>query len=155
MDYGLQHINRIFIKNDLADVQNIEGAGAAGGIGGGMIAFFNAKLTAGIDVFIQLFDFEKKVQKADLVITGEGRLDTQLFDGKVVGGVHKLCQKYQKPIVVVCGQVLEQEKLPLQKEQIYTVIEQAENFQDAIHNPLKYLEIIGKHLNTRTFKHKK
>lgn len=151
LDYGLQHLNRIFIKNGFADVQNIAAAGAAGGIGGGMIAFFNAKLTAGIDMFIQLFNLDDKVKNADLIITGEGRLDTQSFDGKVVGGVYKLCQKYQKPIVVVCGQVLEQGKLPLQKEQIKTVIEHAKDLQDALNNPLKYLEIIGQtieHSNT-------
>lgn len=143
LDYGLQYLNRIFVKNGLTSVQNIAGAGAAGGVGGGMIAFFNAKLISGIDMFIQLFNLEEKVKNADLVITGEGRLDTQSFDGKVVGGVYKLCQKYQKRMVVVCGQVLELEKLPLKNEQIYTVIEQAETLENAIKNPLKYLEIIG------------
>ncbi|MFK7948177.1 MAG: glycerate kinase [Saprospiraceae bacterium] len=143
LDYGLQHINRIFVKNGFTDVQNIAGAGAAGGIGGGMIAFFNAQLTAGIDMFIELFNLEKKVKNADLVITGEGRLDTQSFDGKVVGGLYKLCKKHQKSMIVVCGQVLESEKLPLKNKQIYTVIDQAENLENAINNPLKYLETIG------------
>jgi len=151
LDKGLQNLNRIFIQSGFQDVQKISGAGAAGGIGGGMVALFNAQQIAGIDLFINLFDLETKVQNADLIVTGEGRLDHQSFDGKVVGGVYKLCQKYHKTMAIVCGQYLECETIETKKLIIHTVIEKANSLTDAIEHSEKYLEAIGNELiNSRT-----
>lgn len=142
LDKGLQNLNQVFIENNLTNIQEISGGGAAGGIGGGMIALFEAKLIAGINMFIHLFDVEEKVKNTDLVITGEGRLDSQSFDGKVVGGIQKLCKKLGKPMVVVCGQHLNPENQTFDFP-IYTVIEKANSVEDAIQNAAQYLEQIG------------
>lgn len=146
LDKGLQNIHQVFINSGLQDVQKIEGAGAAGGVGGGMIALFGATQIAGIDLFINLFDLENQVKKADLIITGEGRLDNQSFDGKVVGGIYNLCQKYNKSIVIVCGQYLKCEEVETKNLQIYTVLEKAKSLNDAMKNTEKYLQIIGSEL---------
>jgi len=143
LDKGLQNLHQVFLENGLINVQKMAGAGAAGGIGGGMIALFNATQIAGIELFIQLFDIEKQVQEADLVITGEGRLDSQSFDGKVVGGIYQLCQKHQKRMIVVCGQHLNPTG-QIFNFPIYTVLERANSVADAIQNAQFYLEEIGK-----------
>jgi glycerate kinase len=146
LDNGLQNLNQIFIKSNFSDVQKISGAGAAGGVGGGMIALFNAQHIAGINLFINLFDLENQIKNADLIITGEGRLDSQSFDGKVVGGIYKLCQKHDIPMAIACGQYLEYEAIETKNLAIYTVIEKANSLSDAMENSEKYLEAIGSEL---------
>jgi len=104
LDAGLRHLDAIFWQQGYGRVQALPGAGAAGGVGGGMAALFGATLKPGIDLFIELFELEEKVQQADAVITGEGRLDEQSFQGKVAGGILRLCQQHQKPLYLICGQ---------------------------------------------------
>lgn len=148
LDKGLQNIREIFWENGLPDVQKIEGAGAAGGVGGGMMALFNAQQIAGIDLFISLFDVENQVKNADIVITGEGRLDDQSFDGKVVGGIYHLCQKYQKTMIVVCGQHHNPNNQPFNFP-IHTILADAKSVEDAIRNAKFYLHQIGRTLSIK------
>ena len=146
LDKGLQNLHQVFTNLGFPDVQKINGAGAAGGVGGGMIALFGARQIAGIDLFINLFNLENQVKNADFVITGEGRLDNQSFDGKVVGGIYKLCQKHGKSMAIVCGQYLKCEAIETKKLQIYTVLEKAKSVNDAMENTEKYLEQIGENI---------
>jgi glycerate kinase len=85
------------------EISEIPGAGAAGGLGAGMIAFCNAKLQKGVDVMLDLLDFENVIKDADLVITGEGKLDSQSKYGKVPVGVALRAKKYNKPVVAIVG----------------------------------------------------
>ncbi len=82
---------------------SLEGSGAAGGLGMGMVTFFKAELIRGIDEIIELFDIETKIKNADLVISGEGRIDSQTINGKVISGIAKLTKKYNKELIVFCG----------------------------------------------------
>ncbi len=75
------------------DVKDIPGAGAAGGLGAGLMAFLDAKLKSGIEVVIEAVNLEEALKDADLVITGEGKIDYQTIYGKVPIGVAKDCQK--------------------------------------------------------------
>lgn len=149
LDQGLRNVHQLFLKEGLPDVQAIPGAGAAGGVGGGMVAFFGASLTAGIQLFIELFDLEAKVKQADVVITGEGQLDEQSLQGKVVGGIGRLCEKYQKPLVVVCGQ----NKLSVeitqtsQIGQIKSIMDYATSIEEAMEKTEEFLEKIGEELS--------
>ena len=145
LDEGLQNIHQVFLNSGLQDVQKIKGAGAAGGVGGGMIALFNAQQIAGIDLFIDLFNIEQQIQNADIVITGEGRLDSQSFDGKVVGGIYKMTQKHNKELIVVCGQDLKDYKQEVNFP-IYSILEYTSSVEDAIENSVTYLTEIGKKL---------
>lgn len=105
LDEGLAHLAKI-IKRDLhIEVKDIKGAGAAGGLGAGSIAFLQSKLTKGIDVILDTIKFDKLVSKADIVFTGEGKFDSQSLHGKVVMGVANRSQKYKTPVIVVTGAI--------------------------------------------------
>lgn len=105
LDEGLAHLAKI-IKRDLhIEVKDIKGAGAAGGLGAGSIAFLQSKLTKGIDVVLDTINFDKLVSKADIVFTGEGKFDSQSLHGKVVMGVANRSQKYKTPVIVVTGAI--------------------------------------------------
>ncbi|HEO1293774.1 TPA: glycerate kinase [Streptococcus agalactiae] len=85
----------------------IEGTGAAGGLGFAFLAFTNATLEPGIDIILSEINIEKAISEADLVVTGEGRLDGQTVMGKAPIGVAKLAKKYGKKVVVFSGSVTE------------------------------------------------
>lgn len=105
LDEGLAHLAKI-IKRDLhIEVKDIKGAGAAGGLGAGSIAFLQSKLTKGIDVILDTINFDELVSKADIVFTGEGKFDSQSLHGKVVIGVANRSQKYKTPVIVVTGAI--------------------------------------------------
>lgn len=105
LDEGLAHLAKI-IKRDLhIEVKDIKGAGAAGGLGAGSIAFLQSKLTKGIDVILDTINFDEVVSKADIVFTGEGKFDSQSLHGKVVMGVANRSQKYKTPVIVVTGAI--------------------------------------------------
>lgn len=105
LDEGLAHLAKV-IKQDLhIEVKDIKGAGAAGGLGAGSIAFLQSKLTKGIDVILDTINFDELVSKADIVFTGEGKFDSQSLHGKVVMGVANRSQKYKTPVIVVTGAI--------------------------------------------------
>lgn len=105
LDEGLAHLAKI-IKRDLhIEVKDIKGAGAAGGLGAGSIAFLQSKLTKGIGVILDTINFDELVSKADIVFTGEGKFDSQSLHGKVVMGVANRSQKYKTPVIVVTGAI--------------------------------------------------
>ena len=103
LEQGLKHFARI-IKKDLGiEIKHRPGAGAAGGLGAGLMAFLNAELIPGIDFILKLTELEKYVKKADLVITGEGKMDRQTLYGKAPAGVAKLAKKYNCPVIGIAG----------------------------------------------------
>lgn len=92
------------IERDLGvSVKDIPGAGAAGGLGAGMIAFTKAHKQSGIDAVLELIRLEEQIGEADLVVTGEGRMDNQTAFGKAPVGVSGLAQKQNIPVVAVVG----------------------------------------------------
>lgn len=93
------------IKKELNKKINIQGAGAAGGLGAGLIAFLNAKIISGVDTIIKLTNLEEKIKNSDFVITGEGKLDEQTASGKVPVGIAKLAKKYGVPVIAIAGWV--------------------------------------------------
>jgi glycerate kinase len=103
LDDGLQHIADV-VKTQLGrDVANIPGAGAAGGLGYGAVAFLNAELRRGIEIVLDITGFDAAAQNADLIITGEGHLDGQSAQGKLIQG---LCGRAGKtPVIALCGKL--------------------------------------------------
>jgi glycerate kinase len=92
------------IKRDLnKDVKDMPGAGAAGGLGAGLIAFLDAELRPGIEIIIEIVKLEQAIQDADLVITGEGKIDSQTIYGKAPIGVAKIAKKYNVPVIAVAA----------------------------------------------------
>jgi glycerate kinase len=94
------------IKEQLGkDVSEIPGAGAAGGLGAGLLAFCNAEIQSGIDMVLSLVEFEKLLESADLVITGEGKIDGQSVKGKVPYGIGKIAKKFNVPVIAIVGTI--------------------------------------------------
>ena len=92
------------IKRDLnKDVKDIPGAGAAGGLGASLMAFLDAELRPGIDIVIEIVKLERAIKGADLVITGEGKIDSQTIYGKAPIGVAKIAKKYNVPVVAIAA----------------------------------------------------
>lgn len=104
LDDGLRHISDLISRDLGKEVGNISGAGAAGGLGGGAIAFLDAQLKPGIDTVLKLVEFEQKISKADRIISGEGKLDVQSAMGKVVSGVTAIAVKQGIPVIGLFGQ---------------------------------------------------
>lgn len=101
LDSALSHFADI-IKRDLGkDIKDIPGAGAAGGLGAGLMAFLNAELKPGIDIIINHVCLEEKIKDADLIITGEGEISSSTIYGKTPIGVAKVAKKYQIPVVSI------------------------------------------------------
>jgi glycerate kinase len=98
----LEQLQQSYLRDYGIDVSLLIGGGAAGGLAGGLGAL-GASLVPGFDVVADEVGLHEQIAQCDLVITGEGYLDSESFDGKVVGGVQQLAQQFNKPIVVICG----------------------------------------------------
>ena len=105
LDNNLKHFAKIIRKDLGVDIENISGSGAAGGLGGGLMGFLSAELKKGIDIVIEYSKLEEKIQGADLVITGEGSIDSQTRFGKTPYGVAKVAKKYNIPVIALAGNV--------------------------------------------------
>ncbi len=103
LDKGLFILSKVATKAFGRDVSQTPGAGAAGGVGAGAMWFMNATLEPGASIVLRQTEVEKHVQGADLVITGEGKLDHQTLKGKLVLGLASICAANQVPVAVVCG----------------------------------------------------
>lgn len=103
LDDGLRHASEIINRDLNKSVSEIKGSGAAGGMGAGAVAFLGAELKKGIDILLDAADFDRKAADADLIITGEGRLDYQSVNGKVISGIAKRAAKYSKTVISICG----------------------------------------------------
>ena len=107
LDNGLRNFSKV-VKNYLSkDVANVEGAGAAGGLGFAFLAFLDSKLESGIKIILEEIKLEEELKDADFVITGEGRLDNQTAMGKAPIGVAKLAKKYGVKVIGLAGATTE------------------------------------------------
>jgi glycerate kinase len=100
----LERLAQVYVEDHGVDVRTIAGAGAAGGLAGGLAAV-GADLVEGFEVVAEEADLYARMEGADLVITGEGFLDAQSFEGKVVGGVAALATEAGVPMVAVAGEI--------------------------------------------------
>jgi glycerate kinase len=105
LDLGLANLARVIQRDLGTDIGSLEGAGAAGGLGGGMKAFFGADLRPGIDLVLGLLKFKERIKAADLVITGEGCIDGQTRFNKAPAGVAAAARTMGKPCIAVCGSI--------------------------------------------------
>jgi glycerate kinase len=98
----LQRLAQMYEKDYGVDVTEIPGSGAAGGLAGGLVALGGA-IEPGFDLVADEVGLYDAIEQVDLVITGEGHLDAQSFEGKVVGGVSRLALERNIPVAVICG----------------------------------------------------
>jgi glycerate kinase len=105
LDRNLGHLAKV-IKRDLgADIMDLPGAGAAGGLGAGLVAFLNAELKRGIDIIVNITKLDDYIKDACVVFTGEGQIDKQILSGKAVYGVAKIAKKHGAYVVAIVGSI--------------------------------------------------
>ncbi len=103
LDAALAHFAKCIERDLGVQVESVPGAGAAGGMGAGMMAFFKARLRPGVDIVMEAVGLDAQVQDADLVITGEGRIDSQTIHGKTPIGVARIAKRHGKPVIGIAG----------------------------------------------------
>jgi glycerate 2-kinase len=103
LDAGLRHFSMVVNNHFGAQFDKKAGAGAAGGLGFGLMAFLGAELNSGIDLILEANNFDQILADCDLVITGEGKIDNQTLNGKVVFGVTKKANAKNIPVYAICG----------------------------------------------------
>ena len=137
VDISIQEFYEKFSPSTLS----LKGAGAGGGIAAGLCAFAEACIVSGIDTCLDLIDFDKRVEDADLVIVGEGRLDSQSFVGKAPIGVAKRTPN-GVPVIAICGSLSEDlPPLPFENiEAAFSILEKSEPLEDSLKNASLYLE---------------
>lgn len=148
LDKGLRNLAEI-IKNELGkDVSEIPGGGAAGGVPAGMNAFFDAEILPGTETIMRIIGLRDRIEKADLIITGEGKLDHQTLSGKLISGIAKSAKQFEIPIFGVCGinelSLVELKHLGILK--VYPLVNGNVTKAEAIKNSNTHLENIGKEI---------
>ncbi|MCR5826679.1 MAG: glycerate kinase [Oscillospiraceae bacterium] len=103
LDANLAHLAAVIERDLGARVADVPGAGAAGGMGAGCLAFLHAEMRSGIEAVLDMVDFDARLDGAELVITGEGRIDSQSVHGKVISGIAKRTQPRNVPLVAIVG----------------------------------------------------
>lgn len=109
LDEGMQALSQVIISATGKDISGVPGAGAAGGMGGGFLAFLDAELKPGIRLMLDALDFGRKIKGADLIFTGEGRADRQTAMGKVPSGILEEARKQHIPVIVLAGSIADTE----------------------------------------------
>lgn len=158
LDEQLRAIDFVTRRDLGLDVSALPGAGAAGGMGGGMAAFFGAKIQKGIDAVLETVNFSEKLEHADLVFTGEGRIDSQSLRGKVISGAARYTKERGIPLIAVVGSAedgIDAAAYDLGVTAIFSInheladVETAklcgrENLAAAMGNILRLIKVVGK-----------
>lgn len=150
LEAGLAHYARIIENQVGLTIQDTPGAGAAGGLGAGLLAFVQPRLASGITLVLELTNFVSHLEGADLVITGEGRLDHQSIFGKTPIGVAKAAKEAGVPVIAVAGQLGERYEVIHEHgiDAAFSLVPGAIPLEDAMENGLKYLEELARNIAT-------
>ncbi len=145
LDKGLKNLCHRIKEYCGTDMSRMSGGGAAGGVSVCLSGLMDGEIISGMEMISKTAALESKIANSDLVITGEGRLDDQSLNGKVVSGVAELCRKLGKELWVVVGKN-ELDKTVCDKigiRKLFSIIDYAKDDLDAIQNASKYLRKIG------------
>ncbi len=145
LENNMANLNRLFFSDLNMNVQHAPGSGASGGLGGGLLAFLNAKLVSGSELILDTLDFEDRIKNADLIITGEGKMDFQTLHGKIVSEIVKKAKQNKIPIYGICG-ILENSDQYLNDFEKVTQLINFSNVKETMKNPEKYIELAVKEL---------
>ncbi len=142
LDEGLKHYAKIIKKQFGKDVLDVPGAGAAGGLGAGLIVFLNGQLKKGIEMVIEYSGLEEKVKDADMVWTGEGSIDFQTQYGKTPLGVATIAKKYNKPVIALAGRVGDNIDVLYEKgiDSIFGIVRELTTLDEALLNGKKNIQ---------------
>jgi len=103
LDKGLRHLSSIILRDFGVDLAHVPGTGAAGGLGFGLLFFLKATLKEGVKIVMEQTNFEAQLEGVDLVVTGEGKMDEQTLQGKLIAGIAKAAQAKEIPVIALCG----------------------------------------------------
>ncbi|MEB7544244.1 glycerate kinase [Enterobacter huaxiensis] len=148
LDKALAHYARVIARDLDIDVVSLDGGGAAGGMGAALYAFCGAQLRQGIEIVTDALHLADQVADADLVITGEGRIDSQTIHGKVPVGVAKVAKRYNKPVIGIAGSltadvgVVHDHGIDAVFSVIYTIC----SLEDALENASKNVQMAARNI---------
>ncbi len=150
LDKGLKNLSKKIQSHTGLSVTNIKGIGAAGGVSALLVPFFKANLISGIDLIIEISNFKKHIKACDLLITGEGKVDNQSFQGKVVGKFIMYAKKYGKKVLLITGKLEKVNKAKLANIDLIELSEDNISIQYSIKNAKKILlKKIEKYFNKK------
>jgi glycerate kinase len=136
LDKNLEHYASIIKSTLNIEIKDCPGAGAAGGLGGGLMAFFDVKLQKGIEIVINILKLEQYMKDVDLVITGEGMMDYQTQYGKAPFGVAQIAKKYNIPVVALVGQIGKNANVlyDMGIDSIFSILDGVSTLENAVDN---------------------
>jgi len=142
LDTNLKHYAQIIQQQLGVSVDSVPGAGAAGGLGAGLMAFLGASLEPGIEIITQMVGLENKLKDADLVITAEGKIDVQTQFGKTPYGVAQVAKKHHKPVIAIAGSIGDGAEVlyTLGIDAIFSIVDKPMDLQKAMENAPQLLE---------------
>ncbi len=142
LEENLSHYANIIQKEIGKDISDIPGAGAAGGLGAGLLAFLNAELKPGFDIIRNTLNLDEYIKQADLIFTGEGKVDFQTQFGKTPFGVAQVAKKYNKPVICLAGSIGEGAEILYKKgiTSIFSIVDKPMSLDEAIANATLLLE---------------
>jgi len=145
LDSGLSHFAQIIENKTGLNLKDYSGAGAAGGLGFGVMIFLKGKLERGFDIVARITKLAEKMAGADLVITGEGQIDFQTAHGKTPFGVAQLAKAKNIPVVAIAGSLGENYQILYDKgfDAIFSIINKPMSLEKAFENTSELLENIG------------
>ena len=132
LDEGLRHLANVICRDVGVDISELDGAGAAGGLGGGAVAFLGATITSGVDAVLDAAKFDNALVGASLVITGEGQMDAQSACGKAISGVAKRASTAGVPVFALVGKAGDgaEKMLSLGVNKIYVTARSGATFEE-------------------------
>lgn len=148
LDDALRNYHEVIVKVTGRNVKDILGAGAAGGLGAGLLAFLNTTLKSGIDIVLHETNFYERAAGADLVITGEGKIDAQTIYGKTPIGVAKAAKRMGANVIAICGTLGEgyEEVYDHGIDAVFSILEKPENLAEALQHGPKYLQSLARNV---------
>jgi glycerate kinase len=145
LDLGLQNISELIKKDFKTDLQKVTGSGAGGGIGGGAFSFLKAEIKSAAQWILEINQIKNKLKNVDLLITGEGKIDNQTWQGKLISQLVLQAEIAQKPVILVCGTLQDIESIVAQKGILYTtsILTEPMNLEKALENAMELVENQG------------
>lgn len=148
LDQALSNYHDVIEKVLHKSVKNIAGSGAAGGLGAGLLAFLDATLQRGVDIILTETRFHERSAGADLVITGEGKIDGQTIYGKTPIGVAKAAKQHNTPVIALCGTLGENYEKVFEYgiDAAFSIVPTPCDLEDALQHGRVYLEDLAKNI---------
>lgn len=147
LEQSLIHFQNVIFRQYHIQLNRIKKTGSAGGIGGALY-LLGADMMSGIDLVMQVTEFEKHIQNADYIMTGEGSIDSQTIHGKTISGIAKIASQYNIPVIAFGGRVTEeaQNLYDIGVTAMFSITNEIKTLNQALLDGQKYLQITSKNV---------